>query len=283
MNKAIQEREVTTLPGMLMVLLLLVFAAAAGWWVLASIKNLLNPVLPIVVLVFILFLWGGFFIVQPNQAAVLQFFGKFVGVERNNGLRWANPLYSKKSVTLRVRNFESSKLKVNDLEGIADRDRSGRRLAGARRAEAVFNVDSYEDFVHVQSEAALRRRRPAIRTICRRSARSRCVRTLARSTIICKREIQERLERAGVTVHGSARQPPRLRTGDRAGDAATSAGRRDNRRAHAHRRRRGQDGAHGARTSSARKASCSSTKSARPRWFRTCSSCCAASAARSRS
>jgi hypothetical protein len=117
MNKAIQEREVTTLPGMLMVLLLLVFTAAAGWWVIASLVNLLNPILPIVVLVFILFLWGGFFIVQPNQAAVLQFFGKFVGVERNSGLRWANPLYSKKSVTLRVRNFESSKLKVNDLEG----------------------------------------------------------------------------------------------------------------------------------------------------------------------
>jgi regulator of protease activity HflC (stomatin/prohibitin superfamily) len=103
MNKTIQERDVATLPGMLMVLLLLVFAAGAGWWVLASVKNLMNPLLPIVVLAFVLFLWGGFFIVQPNQAAVLQFFGKFVGVERHNGLRWANPLYSKKSVTLRVR------------------------------------------------------------------------------------------------------------------------------------------------------------------------------------
>src|ERR1044072_3677244 len=103
MNKAIQEREVTTLPGILMVLLLLLFTAAAGWWVLLSLKTLMNPILPIVVLVFILFLWGGFFIVQPNQAAVLQFFGKFVGVERNNGLRWAHAFSSKKSVTLRVR------------------------------------------------------------------------------------------------------------------------------------------------------------------------------------
>src|SRR5262245_60790401 len=107
MNKTIQERETTTLPGMIMVVLLLLCNAASGWWVIVSFMNLLNPIPSIVVLVIVLFLWGGFFIVQPNQAAVLQFFGKFVGVERSSGLRWANPFYTKKSVTLRVRNFES--------------------------------------------------------------------------------------------------------------------------------------------------------------------------------
>ena len=59
----------------------------------------------------------GLFMVQPNQGVVLQLFGRYVGTARDNGLRWANPFYSKKPVTLRVRNFESSKLKVNDLEG----------------------------------------------------------------------------------------------------------------------------------------------------------------------
>ena len=77
MNKSIQERDATTLPGMLMVLLLLVLTAAAAWWVIVSLLNLMNPVGAIIVLAFLLFLWGGFFIVQPNQTAVLQFFGKY--------------------------------------------------------------------------------------------------------------------------------------------------------------------------------------------------------------
>jgi hypothetical protein len=200
MNKAIQEREVTTLPGMLMVLLLLVFTAAAGWWVIASLVNLLNPILPIVVLVFILFLWGGFFIVQPNQAAVLQFFGKFVGVERNSGLRWANPLYSKKSVTLRVRNFESSKLKVNDLEGSPIEIAAVVVWQVHDSAEAVFNVDSYEDFVHVQSEAALRQMATSYPYDLHEEHKI-ALRSHSREiNDHLKREIQDRLERAGVTV-----------------------------------------------------------------------------------
>ena len=199
MNKAIQEREVTTLPGMLMVLLL-VFTAAAGWWVIASLVNLLNPILPIVVLVFILFLWGGFFIVQPNQAAVLQFFGKFVGVERNSGLRWANPLYSKKSVTLRVRNFESSKLKVNDLEGSPIEIAAVVVWQVHDAAEAVFNVDSYEDFVHVQSEAALRQMATSYPYDLHEEHKI-ALRSHSREiNDHLKREIQDRLERAGVTV-----------------------------------------------------------------------------------
>ena len=200
MNKAIQEREVTTLPGMLMVLLLLLFTAAAGWWVLVSLKNLMNPILPIVALVFILFLWGGFFIVQPNQAAVLQFFSKFVGVERNNGLRWANPFYSKKSVTLRVRNFESSKLKVNDLEGSPIEIAAVVVWQVHDSAEAVFNVDSYEDFVHVQSESALRQMATSYPYDLHEDHKI-ALRSHSREiNDHLKREIQERLERAGVTV-----------------------------------------------------------------------------------
>lgn len=200
MNKSIQEREVTTLPGMLMVLLLLVFTAAAAWWAIASFLNLLNPVLAIAVLVFILFLWGGFFIVQPNQAAVLQFFGKFVGVERTSGLRWANPLYTKKTVTLRVRNFESSKLKVNDLEGSPIEIAAVVVWQVHDSAEAVFNVDSYEDFVHVQSESAVRQMATSYPYDLHEEHKI-ALRSHSREiNDHLKREIQERLERAGVTV-----------------------------------------------------------------------------------
>lgn len=200
MNKAIQEREVATLSGMLMVLLLLVFTAATGWWVIVSFINLLNPVWAIVALVVELFLWGGFFIVQPNQAAVLQFFGKFVGVERSSGLRWANPFYTKKTVTLRVRNFESSKLKVNDSEGSPIEIAAVVVWQVHDSAEAVFNVDSYEDFVHVQSEAALRQTATSYPYDLQEEHKI-ALRSHSREiNDHLKHEIQERLERAGVTV-----------------------------------------------------------------------------------
>jgi hypothetical protein len=200
MNKPIQERDATTLPGMLMVLLLLVFTAASAWWAIVSFMNLLNPVPSIIVLVFMLFLWGGFFIVQPNQTAVLQFFGKFVGVERNSGLRWANPFYSKKQVTLRVRNFESSKLKVNDSEGSPIEIAAVVVWQVHDSAEAVFNVDSYEDFVRVQSEAALRQTATSYPYDLHEDHKI-ALRSHSREiNDHLKREIQERLERAGVTV-----------------------------------------------------------------------------------
>jgi hypothetical protein len=200
MNKSIQERDATTLPGMLMVLLLLVFTAGAAGWAIVSFLNLMNPVPAIIVLAFVLFLWGGFFIVQPNQAAVLQFFGKFVGVERASGLRWANPLYTKKQVTLRVRNFESSKLKVNDLEGSPIEIAAVVVWQVHDSAEAVFNVDSYEDFVHVQSEAALRQMATSYPYDLHEEHKI-ALRSHSREiNDHLKREIQERLERAGVTV-----------------------------------------------------------------------------------
>src|SRR6185436_15478014 len=200
MNKSIQERDSTTLPGMMMVLLLLVFTAACAWWVIVSLLNLMNPIAAFIVLAFVLFLWGGFFIVQPNQAAVLQFFGKFVGVERASGLRWANPLYTKKQITLRVRNFESSKLKVNDLEGSPIEIAAVVVWQVHDAAEAVFNVDDYENFVQVQSEAALRQMATSYpydlqeeHKIALRSHSKEIAEHL-------REEVQERLERAGVTV-----------------------------------------------------------------------------------
>ncbi|HKR36225.1 MAG TPA: SPFH domain-containing protein [Steroidobacteraceae bacterium] len=199
MNKAIQEREAATVSGMLMFLLLLAFTAAAFWWVVVSIV-FLNPLPAIAVLVLVLFLWKGFFIVQPNQAVILQFFGKFVGVERANGLRWANPFYSKKKVTLRVRNFESSKLKVNDSEGSPIEIAAVVVWQVHDSAEAVFNVDSYEDFVHVQSEAALRQTATSYPYDLHEDHKI-ALRSHSREiNDRLKHEIQERLERAGVTV-----------------------------------------------------------------------------------
>lgn len=98
----------------------------------------------------------GLFVVQPNQARVLQLFGAYRGTVRDTGLRFTNPFYSKTRVSVRVRNFESPRLKVNDSDGNPVEIAAVVVWRVSDSAEALFHVDSYEHFVAVQSEAALR-------------------------------------------------------------------------------------------------------------------------------
>ncbi|PHS37884.1 MAG: hypothetical protein COA91_08960 [Robiginitomaculum sp.] len=103
-----------------------------------------------------LVLMSGLYKVEPNQSAVLSLFGKYIGTTRTQGLRWNNPFFSKKKISLRVRNFESGRLKVNDQGGSPIEIASIVVWEVADSAEAVFNVDDYESFVQIQSEAAIR-------------------------------------------------------------------------------------------------------------------------------
>ncbi len=98
----------------------------------------------------------GLYTVQPNQAAVLSLFGKYVGTVKENGLRWNNPFFTKVKVSQRVRNFESGKLKVNELDGSPIEIAAVIVWQVIDSAEAVYNVDDYESFVQIQSESALR-------------------------------------------------------------------------------------------------------------------------------
>ena len=102
------------------------------------------------------FMLKGFFQVAPNEGQVLQLFGKYAGTVRLAGLRWTNPFYSRRRISLRVRNFESGKLKVNDNDGNPIEIGAVVVWQVLDTAEAVFCVDDYEDFVHIQSESALR-------------------------------------------------------------------------------------------------------------------------------
>ena len=102
------------------------------------------------------FLYAGFFTVNPNEGRVLQFFGSYIGTVQDPGLRWANPFYTKERVSLRVRNFETSKLKVNDNRGNPIEIAAVVVWKVIDTAEAVFEVDDYINYVHVQSEAAVR-------------------------------------------------------------------------------------------------------------------------------
>lgn len=98
----------------------------------------------------------GFFQVAPNEGQVLQLFGRYAGTVRQEGLRWTNPFCTRRRVSLRTRNFESSKLKVNDSDGNPIEIAAVVVWQVIDTAEATFCVDDYENFVHIQSESALR-------------------------------------------------------------------------------------------------------------------------------
>src|SRR4029079_3681117 len=101
-------------------------------------------------------LLAGLFVVNPNEGKVLQFFGSYAGTVKRPGLRWANPLYTKKRISQRIRNFESSHLKVNDNEGNPIEIAAVVVWRVVDTAEAVFEVDDYNNYVKVQTESALR-------------------------------------------------------------------------------------------------------------------------------
>ncbi|KOE98874.1 SPFH domain-containing protein [Stenotrophomonas geniculata] len=118
--------------------------------------NLLLMLAGVLVVGAAVFILAGLYTIQPNQAAVLSLFGKYVGTVKDNGLRWNNPFYAKRRVSQRVRNFESGKLKVNELDGSPIEIAAVIVWQVVDASEAVYNVDDYESFVHIQSESALR-------------------------------------------------------------------------------------------------------------------------------
>ena len=103
-----------------------------------------------------IFLLAGLFVVNPNQARVVLLFGRYKGTVKEQGLHWANPLLRKRKVSLRVRNFETERAKVNDADGNPIEMASVVVWKVVDTAEASFEVDDYVNYVHVQSESALR-------------------------------------------------------------------------------------------------------------------------------
>lgn len=154
----------------------------------------------VTLMVVVLFmLAGGLFGVQPNQAVVLTLFGRYAGSVRDPGLRWVNPFLSKKRVSLRVRNFETTHLKVNDLDGNPIEIAAVVVWKIVDSAEAMFQVDKYENYVNVQSEAALRNLATAYAYDSHDGKMSLRGNT-AEVAAHLKDEIHDRLEIAGVEV-----------------------------------------------------------------------------------
>lgn len=157
-----KEIPYRSLPGIPFLLGILVIAALAVWVFIQGTGGSSGVVRPSLLLAGVLiglvaFLsLTGLYAVQPNQAAVLSLFGKYVGTVKENGLRWNNPFFSKKKVSQRVRNFESGRLKVNELDGSPIEIAAVIVWQVVDSAEAVYNVEDYESFVQIQSESALR-------------------------------------------------------------------------------------------------------------------------------
>jgi regulator of protease activity HflC (stomatin/prohibitin superfamily) len=152
-----------------------------------------------VVTALLLVLMFGVFMVEPNQGRVLTLFGDYRGTERRPGLRWANPFYTARRVSLRVRNFETSRLKVNDADGNPIEIAAVVVWKVVDTFEAVFRVDDYENYVHVQSEAALRGLATRFPYDAHGDEQSLRGSTLEIAQQL-QREIDERLAQAGVEV-----------------------------------------------------------------------------------
>tara|TARA_B100001939_G_scaffold126751_1_gene109865 strand:+ start:151 stop:1029 length:879 start_codon:yes stop_codon:yes gene_type:complete len=193
------ETAASTLSGypMLAILPLTVLAGVAGALILGGVAI---KILSLTVALLALVCLAGFYMVAPNEGRVLQLFGQYVGTDRALGLRWANPFYSKQRVSLRIRNFESGQLKVNDSAGNPIEIAAVVVWRVVDTAEAVFEVDDYEDYVAIQSEAAIRNMATSY-PYDDHEGESITLRGSANEIgDILKAEVQDRLGKAGVEV-----------------------------------------------------------------------------------
>jgi len=197
------REEVRKVPsGYLMLVVLAVAQLGLAYVIfrMALVGSVAGIVVSAVASTIVAICWGGLFMVHPNEAKVLQLFGKYVGTAHDPGLKWANPFYAKTPVSTRIRNFESSKLKVNDSRGSPIEIAAVVVWKVFDTAEALFEVDDYEEFVQIQSESALRN---LSTTYPYEPHEGEGTALRSHPAVIAqalREEIQDRLEQAGVTV-----------------------------------------------------------------------------------
>ncbi|MBI4886512.1 MAG: SPFH domain-containing protein [Acidobacteria bacterium] len=197
-----RERQLSPKNGFVWLFLLLTFAVLAFLTIIRSAprEQFGAVILGVLVLLVALFCLGGLFIVNPNDAKALVLFGKYVGTVKHDGFYWANPFLVKRRVSLRVRNFETAKLKVNDVH--ANPIEIGAIVVWkvVETAEALFEVDSYEKYVTVQTESALRATASQFAYDAHQAGEESLSTHAAEVSKHLQTAIQERLARAGVEV-----------------------------------------------------------------------------------
>jgi regulator of protease activity HflC (stomatin/prohibitin superfamily) len=196
------EKEVRGLPGWLMVflLLLLLLLGINGFVGAARQSNGGGIVFWLLVLLLDIGSFAGLTVVNPNRAKVLTLFGVYKGTIKKAGFWWVNPLTARRHVSLRVRNFESGKLKVNDRDGNPVEIAAIVVWRIVETFEAVFNVDDYEHFVHVQSESAVRILATTYPYDAHLEGEISLRHSVGEVSDRLRQEIQERLSKAGIEV-----------------------------------------------------------------------------------
>jgi len=196
----LREKQVGSVSGIPFLLGLIIVAVVIVFFAVTTDSRAIRGLSLLMGLPFLILGLSGLYKVEPNQSAVLSLFGKYVGTVRTPGLRFNNPFFTKKKISLRVRNFESGKLKVNELDGSPIEIAAIVVWEVNDSAEAVFNVDDYESFVQIQSEAAIRAMATSYpydqHSEGEISLRSHPAEISAR----LRDEIQDRLARAGIHV-----------------------------------------------------------------------------------
>lgn len=198
----LREKETKGLPGWVVALILLDLGIYSCWsFVQAAIDDRLwTMALWLVVFLLDVLGWFGLTVVNPNEAKVVTLFGVYKGSIKAPGFWWVNPLSTRRRISLRVRNFETGRLKVNDRDGNPIEIASVVVWQVVETFEAVFNVDDYENFVHVQAEAALRGMATSYPYDAHEEGQLSLRQSAAEIAERLRAEIQERLEKAGVKV-----------------------------------------------------------------------------------
>lgn len=152
-----KEKNIKASSGYLMLLLFFSIIAFLifGFSNIKENSYLLFVIIPLAIIDF--FILIGFFLVNPNTSKVLLLFGKYIGTVKTNGFYWANPFYTKKSISLRASNFDSERVKVNDKLGNPIMISTILVWRVKDTYKAAFEVDNYQNFVRVQSDAAVRK------------------------------------------------------------------------------------------------------------------------------
>src|SRR5262245_29155618 len=192
-----EEVEFKSISGYMALLFMFLSLLAIPFFIFARM-----PVISVVALILFFFLAKGMYMLQPNQSALLMLFGDYRGTDYSTGLRFANPFFNKTKVSLRLRNFNSEKLKVNDKRGNPIEIAAAVVWRVSDTARAVLDIDHYEQYVPIQAEAALRHLANEYsydhmddngQELTLRAGGDELIGKL-------KRELQERFEKAGLTV-----------------------------------------------------------------------------------
>jgi regulator of protease activity HflC (stomatin/prohibitin superfamily) len=198
----IREKAASKQPGVVMLFVILAMLVGVLFWLVsaANARQPLGAIGAIVTFVILAISLTGLVVVNPNESSVVTLFGTYIGSIRETGLWWLNPFTKRRRLSMRVRNFESSKLKVNDHDGNPIEIAAVVVWQVVDSAEALFQVDNYQQFLSVQSESAVRNLATSHPYDAHEEGQLSLRQSSQEIADALRGEIQARLDKAGIQV-----------------------------------------------------------------------------------